>query len=178
MARTVPVSSTQAPGNFVTSALWNAGPAACNTFLTTVPLAQVTQANAQSIPSSPFTAIAFDTTNLDTDGGHSNVTNNSRYTAQVAGWYLVIGVVAYIFASSTTNARTAAIAKNGTTINGAQVQVPATTNPTNTDCMVANLVQLAVGDYVEIQAAQFTGSNLNTATGSASCSMQCIWLHV
>jgi hypothetical protein len=176
MPRTVPVSATQVPGNFVTSALWNAGPAACNTFLTTVPLCQATQNTAQNISGAGvFTAITLDATALDTDGMHSNVTNNSRATCQVAGWYLVIGTIA--FSANASNARVTQVYKNGTPLTYAQSAAQAVNaGGPWTVTQIANLVQLAVSDYVEIYGYQNSGSTL--ATQPTATSMQCIWLHV
>jgi hypothetical protein len=43
----------------------------------------------QSIPNATSTVITFDTEDIDSDSGHSLVTNTGRYTAQTPGWYLI-----------------------------------------------------------------------------------------
>lgn len=174
MPRTVPVSSTQAPGNLITSALWNAGPAATNTFLTTVPLLIATQSSLQNIPDSTLTAITYDATTLDTDGGHSNVTNNSRYTAQVAGWYLMIGTV--MWAPNGTGNRLTQLYKNGVQFNPGQ-QMPAAGSTNNATVQASALVFLAVGDYIQTFGYQTSGSTLGTGLVGVGSSMQVIWLH-
>lgn len=173
MPRTVPVSSTQVPGNFVTSALWNAGPAASNTFLVGVPLCQVSASTTQNMTSGVNTAINFDTTQLDTDGGHSNVTNNTRYTCQVAGWYLAIGTVC--FAANTNGSRGTQVAKNGVGITAGQVSTW-NAGPTFFSQVTSTaLVQLAVGDFVETFGFQSSTVILSTFAGNQN-SMQVIWL--
>lgn len=175
-ARTVPVSTTQSPGNLISGALWNAGPAASNTFLTTVPLAVMSQATTQSFTSGVPAALSYDSTQLDTDGGHSNVTNNSRYTCQVAGWYFV--KVGAVWAVNASGARGIQIFKNGAAWPyswNTSLAVETFYDPGNE---TAALVQLAVGDYVEAWVQQHSGGSLSTAVVSTIASnMQCMWMH-
>lgn len=174
MPRTVPASSTQAPGNLITAALWNAGPAASNTFLTTPPFAVLVQTAAQTVTTSTLAPIAFDTTVVDPDGGHSNVTNNSRYTCQVAGWYLVIGSIAW--ATSATGNRITQLTKNGSNpLGGGSTTVAAAGAANNPSIQASFFFSLAVGDYVEVVGFQAAGGNLNTAANSSS--MMVYFLH-
>jgi hypothetical protein len=172
MPRTVPVSSTQAPGNLITSALWNAGPAASNAFLTGPPLAQITQTSTQTVLNNTPTVLQFDTTGLDTDSGHSNIVNNSRYTCQVVGWYLVIGGVGW--APNSTGNRLTLLYKNGVQVSFGSESFTATSA---NSCVVQAswMVQMAVGDYVEIYGYQGSGGNLATQGGFSSA--QFIWVH-
>lgn len=172
MPRTVPVSSNQAPGNLLTSSLWNAGPAASNAFLTAPPLAQVTQTTVQTCANNTLTPINFDTTALDTDNGHSNVTNNTRYTCQVAGWYLVIGGVGW--APNGAGNRLTLIYKNGVLTSWGSGVFTAT-NVNSTVVQASWMVQMNVGDYVEIYGYQGSGGPL--ATQSLFSSAQFIWVH-
>lgn len=161
MARTVPVSSLQAPGNFITGALWNAGPAASNTFLTTVPTAEVYQSVSQNIPNGAFTAVTMDSSILDTDGQHSNSVNPSRVVCQVAGWYSVSGAIGYL--TNATGARGAVIYKNGAALTQSTGTITAASNALHVATAGEFLVQLAVGDYVELYAWQNSGGALGTA---------------
>ncbi|WBP87036.1 hypothetical protein [Kitasatospora cathayae] len=170
----VPAPSQQSPGNFITGALWNANVYNGITFLSTPPLFVGTQGTAQSIPSNTVTALAIDTTAVDTYGGHSNTTNNSRYTAQVAGWYLVIGTASW--AASATGSRNVAIAKNGTFVSPAQSGIDASRTDINQTVQVSALVSLAVGDYVQAQVYQSTGGALST-NASGNCGLSVFWLH-
>jgi hypothetical protein len=173
MPRTVPVSAIQAPGNLVTGALWNAGPAASNTFLTTPPIFEGYQGTSQSLTINTLTPINLDNSVLDTDGQHSNVTNNSRFICQVAGWYWVYGIVA--FAANSSGARVATIAKNGTAIAYTQEwEVPISGNPTTAS--TGTLVQLAINDYLELWGYQTAGT-LSTFTGGPQSSLLVGWWH-
>lgn len=163
MPRTVPVSATQNSGNMITGALWNAGPAASNAFLTGVPMAEVFQTISQTLSSVTWTPISQDSTFLDTDGQHSNSVNNSRFTCQVAGFYTASGAVGF---NSGGSSRGAAIYKNGTALSLASGAVTAASNTTHVATAGDVLVQLAVGDYVELYGWQNSGGNLVTAVGT------------
>lgn len=174
MPRTVPVSATKNAGDLITGALWNAGPAASNTFLTGVPIAMVYQANAQSLASG-FSAIAMDTTILDTDSQHSNSVNNSRVVCQVAGWYSVGGAVG--FSTNTTGSRGGLIYKNGSSLTQATGNIAAASNVLHVATAGEFCIQLAVGDYVELYGFQNTGAPLNTAISGYSSYLYVRWDH-
>jgi hypothetical protein len=170
----VPVLATEVPGNFWTAALYTQNVYNLGTFVLNPPIAQIYQATAQSIPSGGLaTALTFDAAITDTYGGHSTTVNNTRYTAQVAGYYLVIGTGA--LAANATGNRLVQINKNGSVISqGISVGLaPGTAN--GTVIQVAALVQLAVGDYIEIAMYQTSGGALNTATNQSG--MTVMWIH-
>lgn len=163
MARTVPSPPTEAPGNFNTSALFNAQVRDLNLFTLAVPVFRGYQASAQSAANATWISVAIDTETLDSDGGHSTVTNNSRYTPTVAGTYLVLGTAA--FAGSATTQRAARIGSNGTTIIGAAVAGGSGASwwcATAVDLVVCN----GTTDYIELQARQDSGGTLSTYTGT------------
>jgi hypothetical protein len=174
MARTPPTTATEAPGTYQTSALWNAQVKALGDFLLAPPVFAGYQSNAQSLTSGAFTPILLDVETLDSDGGHSTVTNSSRYTAQVAGTYLVTGSV--VFTGNATGIRVAHVRVNGTVVRGSQMILPANGTvqvPIPLSCPAT----LAVGDYVEVAGQQNTGSALTTYTGvDATSSMACFWM--
>jgi hypothetical protein len=126
------------------------------------PIAVITQNTLQSIPNSALTALTFDGSVYDTYNGHSTVTQNTRYTAQVPGYYFFVGAAA--FASNTTGARVSRFFKNGTGIvysDDWRNAVTAASTPTT--CWSTLFVQMAVGDYVELDAYQtITSGALNT----------------
>jgi hypothetical protein len=155
----VPIPASEVPGNFITGALWNANVYNGLTFLLNPPVFVGYQSTVQSIPNSTWTALSLDTTTVDSYGGHSNVTNNSRYTAQVAGWYTVCGV--YAPTGNSTSFRAAKINVNGTAILGTAAYLGAMgaemgiVTPTKD-------VYLNAGDYVEVCAYQGSGGSLST----------------
>lgn len=174
MTRTVPVTSQQSPGNFITGALWNAGPKALGDYTLAQPVFQGYQATAQAITSGAWTGISIDTGVIDSDGGHSNVTNPSRYTCQVAGIYLVLGFADFV--SNATGVRGSRIALNGTAIRGSQTNLT-TTNGSVFAAPCWAVQRLIVGDYVEVQGFQNSGGNLNTANGTdATSQLAVFWL--
>lgn len=172
----VPVPRTFSVSETETAAYLNSIRDALN-FTLAVPVLAVYQGTTQSLTNNTWTAINMDNTVLDTYGGHSNVTNNSRYTAQVAGIYVVQGTVA--FASNNANMRGARIHKNGslpypgfTTFNQAATSdVCSYTTPLTP-------ISLVVGDYVEVYGNQLSGGALSTvARTDVACSMTVFWLH-
>jgi hypothetical protein len=119
------------------------------------------QNTVQSLANTAWTPLSIDASVDDNYAGHSNSTNNSRYTAQVAATYRVSGC--YAPAANATGFRAVRLIKNGSTIllgsglysppiSGAEIGVPTP----------SALVALAVGDYVEVQGWQSSGGNLNT----------------
>lgn len=174
MPLAVPVWATNfAPGQFDTAAtmntIGNGG-----TFLTNPPVADLYQNTVQSVPNATNAAVLFDSTTQDTYGGHSNVTNTSRYTAQVAGTYWVSGIA--VFAINGTGFRAASLAKNGVnnTVTGC-FATAATQTGYYTTALICGFVQLAAGDYVELVTYQTSGGALNTAVGSGQCSSMKVW---
>lgn len=141
-------------------------------FLLNPPEAVVYGNAVQSLANATVTALACDSTILDTYTGHSNSTNNTRYTAQVAGTYLVI--VTYASAPNAAGGRNVQPAKNGAAIAYAMTDVDVSQGNFHVTQATA-LVQMAVGDYVEAWAFQNSGGALNTI--AAESSMQVLWVH-
>jgi hypothetical protein len=177
MPRLVPVMASEVPGNYVTGALWNANVKAAGDFLTGVPLFSAYAAAAQSVPNNVFTAMSLDTEVFDTDGGHSTVTNTSRYTCQVAGIYLLMGVA--VLPASGAGTRGAAIGLNGSTtgiIGSEQLLAPSPAFAT-TIAPTPTYQRLAVGDYVSLLGWQNSGAAISTVTvGAAMTSFTAQWV--
>jgi hypothetical protein len=166
---------TAVPGQFETAAWWNAQVRDLGNFLTGVPVFYGYQTTVQSLTDSTPANIAIDTEVIDSDSGHSNTTNNYRYTPTVPGTYLVIGTVA--FNSNTTGYRRAFVYKNGvvTTAGGAQaMQTQNVTAATQT----ATLVSMnGTTDYVAVVGVQDSGAALNTYSSSGfASSLIVIWV--
>lgn len=172
----VPIPRTFTPGEAEVGSYFNAGVRDLGTFLLNPPIAQLVQNTIQSIPNSAVTPLTFDGTINDSYGGHSNVTNNSRYTGQVTGWYLVAGVAA--FATNGTGVRVARLRKNGSDIIYFDVWAMAvSTASTPTAAATAGIVQLNAGDYVELAGYQTSGGALNTIVAGPQSGMAVFWLH-
>lgn len=173
----VPTPVDETPGNSIAAALWNDQVYNGGTFLLNPPNFVGTQNTTQTVSNNAWTALNLDTTQVDSYGGHSNTTNNSRYVAQVPGYYIVSGVA--VFAAGAIAIRAARIHVNGAVVQGsAQMLAPPNTSNLTGVATPPRVIFLNVGDYVEVAGYQFTGSNLATgvATELASALWVC-WTH-
>lgn len=176
MGRAVPSPPTEAPGNFNTAALFNAQVRDLNNFALAPPVFSGIATVTQSIPgSNAMTSLTLDTELLDSDGGHSTVTNTSRYTPTVAGTYLVIGTVGW--AASATGDRRLQIGLNGAGVVGSGVGQ----DPSQSVLVGMTAVTLVTAngttDYIEVMAAHTAAASLSTnASGIFSPSMRVIWI--
>ncbi|MFE2352202.1 hypothetical protein [Kitasatospora cineracea] len=176
MALAVPTAPTRYAGSNITAAVYKADVTDSVAFLANPPVATLTVTTPQAGPASsgaPNAALQFDTEVVDTYNGHSTSTNNSRYTAVVAGRYKVRAAVCWN--PNSTGARVIQFYKNGSAISYAQAQLPA--SPA-TNFSIPNLearIDLAVGDYVEAWVAQNSGGAL--AIVAAGTTMQILWEH-
>lgn len=148
-----------------------------NAFLTNVPMAQLVQVTTgTALTTNAWGSIGFDSSTIDNYNGHSNSTNNSRYTIQVAGKYQVAGVVAH--GTSSTGDRGAKVIKNGAVIQGAYSLVGSASTTHGVSVPVAPfVVQCIVGDYLELQGYQNSGGSLTTTIGTdQACSFLIRWV--
>jgi hypothetical protein len=176
VARTLPETAFKTSSDYMSGALWNAGPKALGDFLLGPPVFRGTQFTPQSVPNATWTAMALDAASIDTDGGHSNVTNNSRYNCQVPGWYWAEGYVALSPVGGQSRYE-AAIAKNGVIWAGS-AQFTSKANADYQALVAGAMVQLAVGDYVEAWGRQQTLGAVATWTGGDLCPcLNVLWLH-
>lgn len=176
MGLAFPSLATVSPGTPITSALWMSNVYNGLTFLSETPLAALYQATTQSFADGTPAAVTYDATQLDTYGGHSNTSNNSRYTAQYTGWYFVKAGV--VWAANATGNRALQIYKNGSAYPYSWQAVLATTTFNDPGVETAALVQLNAGDYVEAWAQQHSGAALSTAVVSTIASnMEVMWMH-
>lgn len=176
MVLAVPAPPARLAGTELTAAIYKADITDSVNFLTNPPLAVLTVTTPQSGPASSAAANAalqFDTEVTDTYAGHSTSTNNSRYTAQVAGWYWVRSAVCWN--PNGTGNRVMAIYVNGAMLPYAQTQQPASSATNYTITEVSSHVFLGVGDYVETWVGQNSGGAL--AIVAAGTTMQVRWAH-
>lgn len=169
----VPSIATAVPGGYVLSSLYNALGNSGLFFSLNVPAAILYQGTGQSVTSGGApAAITLDSESLDSYGGHSTSTNNSRYTGQVPGYYLVLGTAG--IAANATGNRLVQLEKNGALINGAITVGPA---PGTANASVQTAVAIAYlngsTDYVETYVYQTSGSTLTTQNAG----MLVVWIH-
>jgi hypothetical protein len=156
MAYTDPVI-TVAADDVHDAADWNTYVRDNESFLFKPPRVRVTDGNNQPASDSSQTPITFDTEQFDTDTMHDLGTNPERITFTTAGVYLVGGNIGW--ASSSAGRRQLRILLNGTTqLNNVVVDVDSVTGHRMN---VVTIFDMAANDYVELQAFQTSGGDLN-----------------
>lgn len=147
------------------------------TFLGNPPVCNAVQASPQSIPTgSSWTSLALDSTAVDTYGGHSNTTNNSRYVSQAPGYYSVSGAAA--ISSNATGWRGARVAKSGAAIQGGASELSPNAAGVTAFSGPPVITYLNIGDYVESQGLQTSGGALNSSVNTdANCALTAVWVH-
>jgi hypothetical protein len=126
-------------------------------------------ASAYNIGAGPITNLAWTTAALNTEkyddaNFHNTVTNNGRMTipAGYGGRYAVVGTIR--FATNATGFRGARIIKNGDTSTGVAIAGAQAANGVETFVQVSDQLDLNDGDYVELQALQSSGGDLEVGS--------------
>jgi len=116
----------------------------------------------QSITNNVQAVITWNTENFDTNGFHSTVSNTGRITipSGYAGKYLFTS--SGFFDSNATGSRRMGMLLNGSNIRFSQA--PATTAGSS-GVTITTILNLSVGDYVEVAAFQNSGGALNYYKG-------------
>lgn len=110
-----------------------------------------------------LTVLAFNQERSDAGDLHSTVTNNSRLTAPITGWYMIGGHVR--FAAAAGGNRQALIRLNGTTFI-APYQAASLGAAANPDFSVVTAYQMTAGDYVEVVVFQDSGGAINVLSAA------------
>jgi hypothetical protein len=118
----------------------------------------VSNSAAISVPNTTFTALTFDTEQLDTDGYHSTVTNTSRITipAGKTGKFSINGAVTWN--ANATGDRYLTLRLNGNAI-GSQLHMG--TAAGKNFGIFETIYSLDAGDYIELFAYQASGGSLD-----------------
>ena len=162
MAKTYNPLSNVTVGSVLTASDYNEAVENSNNFR--VPPMCINTRTGQSINDATATAVAFTSAaSLDTDTMHSTSVNNTRFTAQTAGVYMVSGSIEFT-GGFTDVVATASIRKGGATIIATSSGFSnAYVNPS---LDVTVLVALAAAEYVELIAYQDNLANTaRTALG-------------
>lgn len=129
--------------------------------------------NGQTLTSGTNTAIVLDAEDFDSDGFHSNSTNNTRFTIPTGkgGKYLFTGHGE--IENNTTGTRYTILRKNGNT------NVDVTTSPGGAgraNVAISAIVDAVAGDYFELVLQQNSGVSLANYGGSPSTWFACQYL--
>jgi|LakMenEpi03Aug12_release.lakeMendotaPanAssembly.Ray.scaffolds.fasta_scaffold437515_1 hypothetical protein len=127
----------------------------------------------QTVNNATNTAITFQSESYDTDGFHDTSTNTSRITipAGKAGKYLVTGSIAW---STGANERVAMIYKNGSLVNYMHQMYP--DNAGGYYAPFNYVINLTVGDYIELFCYQGSGGSLTVYNGLDLTTFQASYL--
>lgn len=175
----VPTTRTWVAGEVVTAAFMNNTIRDVDNFMLARPQCAVNMASAQTLTTSVWTALNFDTETVDTTGMHSTSSNTDRITAVYPGWYQFSG--SYGPASNATGIRgtrySTALAATPTTeviLDASQLALPAValgTYPAKTMPVFLN-----VGDVGRMQAFQSSGGNLGVDnTANSRSGLWALW---
>lgn len=171
----VPVTRTFVAGEVVLDTHFNTNIRDVLNFLLAPPIFKGRQTVAQTLTTAVDGPITLDAEDVDSAGGHSTVTNTSRYTAVYAGWYFLGGGVG--FATSATGLRLCRWRVNGTLINDSDTMWPGIGTASARYPARGTMVFLNVGDYVEIVGQQTSGGNLLTVvTANEQSSVSLKWI--
>jgi hypothetical protein len=125
---------------------------------------RVYASSAQAVANATDTKVAFANETYDTDGFHSNVTNNTRITipAGLAGYYRVTFNIG--FATSAAGRRLYGVTFNGGgDISKGELTPGTSIEPVGT---LTDTYFLNVADYIEVNLYQTSGGSLNTSGNS------------
>lgn len=164
---TVPSPRTWTSSELVTAAKLNTDIRDAFNFLMAPPRCVLRKSGQQTISSGVLTAVTWDTELIDSDGGHSTVTNNSRYVAQTAGWYHLIASMVFYQPTDVGFYETFFI-KNA---DGSTRQSRSDVHAMSTDIVVVSTsgyMSLAVNDYVEAHVYQSSGADRSLESGNGS----------
>lgn len=146
---TVPNPRTWGTSEQVTAAKLNADIRDSFNFFKAPPLARLRKSGDQFINNNTATAVIWDFEMFDRDNGHSNLTNNSRYTAQTAGWYHLSANLQYENRVGMFVWSDAYFRKNGSTIQNRTISIANYPYFWLTH-IFEGYMQLNVNDYVEV----------------------------
>lgn len=112
-----------------------------------------------TIPNATETAVTLNAERRDPYAMHSTVTNTSRVTVPIDGFYEFGGHLSYDGASS-TGYRSLLLKVNGSTV--AQDERNAVTGGVATTVSLATAYELTAGQYIQMFAKQSSGGDLDT----------------
>jgi hypothetical protein len=132
------------------------------------PFVRLVAAATQNLTNNTSTAIQFGTgsTSIDTHGYHSEVTNNSRVTPLVAGYYRAVGAVSYGARVDYTSLQTV-IRFNGADQSANQRSGPNATSSPRSEAAEGTFLCNGTTDYLELGGAQVNGAAATQATTSS-----------
>ncbi|MEV3980809.1 hypothetical protein [Nonomuraea sp. NPDC049758] len=165
----MPVPRTWTVGELLTASKMNADVRnGLNFLLSGKPLAILTRSSIQNFNHNTPAPVTWNSEVIDRDGGHDNVTNPTRYTAQTAGWYNVTAMLNWVnFAGGS---RYLGLNRSGAAVyTEARGASPASYPSVN---LLAVPIFLSLGDYVTAEGMQDSGSTINIQPGFSQLTLE------
>lgn len=126
-------------------------------FLKAPPLASLDRSSDQTISNTTHTAVQWNSETFDTVGGHDTVTNNSRYTAQYDGIYMLSASIPWTAHANACKYEMYFKRSDGIEYNGNSIQKSTSSHTLVTSS--SRLMALTTGEYVEVWVWQDSGGN-------------------
>lgn len=167
------------PDSFMTSVQFNK----ISTFLSFLSFrsggfCQLTQTVQQDIPTDSDYPIFMQNEEVDRDGGHSDLSNISRYQVNTPGRYLLAGLVA--FSANANGFRSSKLMVNGGSSNPVELAISQQAAPAaGIEPFISvgpRIASLTVGDYVELRARQNSTATVKTSIADGGSSLTIIYL--
>lgn len=136
------------------------------TAINTPALFQLLNSGTLVVSNNALVTMPYNTEPVDTDGGHDNVTNNSRYTIPTgfAGTWIFRAGVSFPF--NATGYRQIYFTKNGGGVYGS-MSLPANGTVATDIQTQAMFPGLIVGDYIQVVVLQTSGGSLTLPASNA-----------
>lgn len=158
-----------------TSTIFNSRIRDALNFLISRPMGVFRKSGNQSTSNNTATAIGWDVEDLDNDGGHSNVTNNTRYTSQSAGWFHVSCTLHW--AANATGFREVWFRVNAdNTRRHGYCVLEVDDGVEGKDTNSSTHIYLNAGDYVEVMGRQSSGGTLATTNDGRDTRFEIEWV--
>lgn len=173
----VPALASWNVGENPTSTILNSRIRDALNFLKARPHAVLRRTTSQSVTNSFGEAVQWTSEDLDTDSGHSTVTNTQRYTVQSDGVYYLTAIVP--FAGNASGRREAYFRLNGDSSRrwGQMTIYPGSAGASAELCVaIATHMKLVVGDWVEVIAFQTSGGALNVVSTNQDPRFEILWV--
>jgi hypothetical protein len=136
--------------------------------IATLPAVRARRSSAQAIANNTITVVEFNAEDYDTAAQHDNATNPGRLTCVTAGLYSITANISW--AANATGVRMARIRFNGAATMIAAHEHEGAAAANFTQLNLTGDYRLAAGQYVEVQALQVSGGNLDINADGANAS--------
>ena len=180
MPATTWVTPVSPAANDAATSTWAGNVADDLKFLKNADRTRVYKSAAQTVATSAWEHLSFDSEDYDTNGLHSTSSNTQRLTAAVDGWY--VACVQVSFAANATGRRDIQIRKNDSSTDASagtrwgRVTLPTVAAGDSSIIQCHAYLYLSTNDYVKACAWQNSGGGLDVESGSGTTWFSMTWL--